>query len=69
MGNQRRDFFRRAAAFGAGLVGARKLGRAAQNTPLQTPHLPKLPWTMVDGVKEFHLIAEPVRHEFMPGRN
>jgi len=36
--------------------------------PFETPDLPKLPWTMVDGVKEFHLIAEVVRTEFMPGR-
>ena len=34
----------------------------------ETPDLPKLPWKMVDGVKEFHLIAEVVRTEFMPGR-
>lgn len=34
----------------------------------ETPDLPKVPWKMVDGVKEFHLIAEPVRTEFMPGR-
>lgn len=67
-GNQRRDFFRRAAAFGAGLVGARSVARAAVNAPVHTPHLPRLPWTMVDGVKEFHLIAEPVKHEFLPGR-
>ena len=26
-----------------------------------------LPWVMKDGVKEFHLIAEPVKREFAPG--
>src|SRR4029079_3994202 len=26
-----------------------------------------LPWKMVDGVKVFHLVAEPVVHEFAPG--
>ncbi|MEO6186655.1 MAG: copper oxidase [Steroidobacteraceae bacterium] len=26
-----------------------------------------LPWRMVDGVKEFHLVAEEVEHEFAPG--
>lgn len=36
--------------------------------PFETPDLPKLAWKMVDGVKEFHLIAEVVRTEFMPGR-
>jgi len=34
--------------------------------PVETPDLPKLPWTMVGGVKEFHLIAEHVRREFLP---
>src|SRR6185436_5268566 len=24
-------------------------------------------WKLVDGVKVFHLVAEPVRHEFAPG--
>ncbi len=36
--------------------------------PVETPDLPKLPWKMVDGVKEFHLVAEVVRTEFLPGR-
>jgi FtsP/CotA-like multicopper oxidase with cupredoxin domain len=36
--------------------------------PVETPDVPKLPWKMVDGVKEFHLIAEPVKVEFVPGR-
>jgi manganese oxidase len=32
-----------------------------------TPNGATLPFRMVDGVKEFHLIAEPVRREFTPG--
>ncbi len=36
--------------------------------PFETPDLPKLPWTMDGGVKVFHLTAEPVRTEFIPGR-
>lgn len=36
--------------------------------PVETPDVPKLPWKVVDGVKEFHLIAEPVKVEFVPGR-
>jgi FtsP/CotA-like multicopper oxidase with cupredoxin domain len=44
-----------------------KTGRA-ENIPVEFPDLKKLPYTMVDGVKEFHLIAEVVRTEFMPGR-
>ncbi len=33
-----------------------------------TPDIPKLPYTMDGGVKAFHLIAEPVKRELMPGR-
>ena len=36
-------------------------------TPVITPNARTLPWRMRDGVKEFHLIAEPVEHEFAPG--
>ena len=35
--------------------------------PVTMPDLPRLPWKMVDGVKEFHLVAEVVRREFLPG--
>jgi len=35
--------------------------------PVITPNGVTLPWKMVDGVKIFHLIAEPVTHEFSPG--
>jgi FtsP/CotA-like multicopper oxidase with cupredoxin domain len=34
--------------------------------PVTTPNGVTLPWKMVDGVKVFHLIAEPVTHEFIP---
>jgi FtsP/CotA-like multicopper oxidase with cupredoxin domain len=34
--------------------------------PVEAPDLPKLPWTMRDGAKEFHLIAMPVKREFLP---
>ena len=36
-------------------------------TPVITPNSFSLPWKIVDGVKVFHLIAEPVEHEFAPG--
>src|SRR5262245_49936632 len=36
--------------------------------PIETPDVPRLPWKMVDGTKEFHLVAEPVETEFVPGR-
>src|SRR5262249_44583983 len=35
--------------------------------PVVTPNGITLPWRMVGGVKVYHLIAEPVRHEFAPG--
>jgi len=34
--------------------------------PVVTPNGKTLPWKMVDGWKVFHLIAEPVTHEFVP---
>ena len=35
--------------------------------PVITPNGTTLPWRVVDGVKVYHLIAEPVRHEIAPG--
>jgi FtsP/CotA-like multicopper oxidase with cupredoxin domain len=36
-------------------------------TPVITPNGWTLPYKLMDGVKVFHLIAEPVQHEFAPG--
>ena len=36
-------------------------------TPVVTLNGSTLPWKMVDGIKEFHLIAEPVEWEVAPG--
>jgi FtsP/CotA-like multicopper oxidase with cupredoxin domain len=36
-------------------------------TPVTMPNGATLPWTMVDGAKEFHLVAEPVKRELAPG--
>ncbi len=36
-------------------------------TPVVTPNGASLPWRLVDGVKVYHLIAEPVLHQFAPG--
>lgn len=36
--------------------------------PVETPDMPKLPWKMENGVKVFHLVAEPVKREFLPGK-
>ena len=42
--------------------------KPAFNIPVEMPDLPKLPHKMVDGWKEFHLIAEVVETELVPGR-
>jgi manganese oxidase len=36
-------------------------------TPVVVPNGKVLPWKLIDGVKVFHLVAEPVHHEFAPG--
>lgn len=36
-------------------------------TPVVTPNGASLPFVMKDGVKEFHLVAEEIEHEFAPG--
>jgi FtsP/CotA-like multicopper oxidase with cupredoxin domain len=45
--------------------GIRSIGEPP--VPVETPDLPKLPFKEVDGVKEFHLHAQPVRRELLPG--
>ncbi|HEY1216304.1 MAG TPA: multicopper oxidase domain-containing protein, partial [Bryobacteraceae bacterium] len=35
---------------------------------VQTPDLPNLPYTVDNGVKVFHLIAEPVKQKILPNR-
>ena len=79
----RRKFFSGAAALlggstllhriarGAEIVGAQSTSPApasnASYPPVVTPNGSSLPWRMVDGVKEFHLTAQPVKREFAPG--
>src|SRR5690606_31212820 len=41
--------------------------RDTRYTPVRTLNGWTLPWRMVDGVKEFHLVAEEIVHEFAPG--
>ena len=36
-------------------------------TPVVTPNGATLKWKLVDGVKVFHLVAEPAKREFAPG--
>ena len=40
---------------------------AAGFTPVVTPNGTTLPWVMKNGVKEFELVAQPVKREFAPG--
>lgn len=53
------------------LVAALTAGRSptwgASYTPVITPNGSTLPWKMENGVKVYHLIAEPIKREFAPG--
>ena len=79
----RRKFFSGAAALISGSALVQRIARGAEVVaqtsptpvaqsnaaylPVVTPNGTTLPWKMVGGVKEFHLIAEPVKREFAPG--
>src|SRR5262245_18015951 len=73
----RRDFMVGAAmAGGAALLQTRGASaQTAQDRPaagrgrprVVTPNGTTLEWKLVRGVKVFHLVAEPVRHEMAPG--
>jgi manganese oxidase len=43
-------------------------GAGAGFLPVVTPDVPDLPFEMDNGVKVFHLIAEPVKQEILPGK-
>ncbi len=43
------------------------LGPGHPYGPVVVPNGSTLPWTLVDGAKQFHLVAEPVKREFAPG--
>jgi hypothetical protein len=80
--SDRRGFIGRIASAATGLLvlpntvrsqdARRELENApAQNRPraaFETPDLRSLPYKVVDGVKEFRLVAEVVRTELLPGR-
>ena len=51
----------------------KNMGHASQRSSsrivsVETPDVQQLPWQMAGGAKEFHLIAEPVKQELMPGK-
>lgn len=79
---ERRSFFARLAGLGAAALTP-KAARAQHdhhkhhvpaakpvgvNLPVEFPDLPKLPYKMIDGWKEFQMTAEVVKTELMPGR-
>ena len=49
-------------------VARHESAKDAAFLPVETPDVPKLPYELENGVKVFHLIAEPVKTEFLPGR-
>src|SRR5262245_43554244 len=51
----------------AALAQANRAAAGGGFTPVVTPNGSTLPWKMVDGAKEFRLVAEPVKREFAPG--
>lgn len=80
--NARRDFFRRVLGLGASAAALAQAAKA-QNidpshpatlnyptraaAPVLTPDIGDLPFTVDNGVKVFHLIAEPVKQMVIPG--
>lgn len=74
--NARRKFFRNAfgLGLGAGLLSASGTKRSivaphgGPPVPVQTPNLKDLPFATENGVKVFHLIAEPVRQQIAPDK-
>jgi FtsP/CotA-like multicopper oxidase with cupredoxin domain len=47
--------------------GEARDARRSAYTPVVTPNGSTLPFTVKSGVKEFHLVAEPLKREFAPG--
>jgi manganese oxidase len=83
MNKTRRNFLQSAALLGAGALTKASPAQAAQALinksqprhatnqkypPVQTPDVPNLPFELDNGVKVFHLTAEPVKQEIFPGK-
>jgi len=64
----RRQFLSGAALAGTTLATAESVRAARRESPLLvvTPDLPSLPHTLENGVKVFHLTAEPVKRRIVP---
>jgi FtsP/CotA-like multicopper oxidase with cupredoxin domain len=81
MNESRRNLLTGAAmlAGGSALLNVPRVAQAAEAAaslpdprtlpyvPVTVPNGATLPWKRVNGVKEFHLVAEPVKREFAPG--
>lgn len=63
----RRAFLGSTAALATLAVAGAPALAGPDYVPVETPNGRSLPWKMVRGVKEFHLVAEPVKREFAPG--
>jgi len=69
----RRKFFRNALGLGAGLFSG-SVGRGMESKAairpiaVQTPDVADLPFEVDNGVKVFHLIAEPVKQQIAPNK-
>jgi manganese oxidase len=77
--SNRRSFLQSALALSAAFTAAPRLFGAERTVtpkaqtprtsmPVNTPDLANLPYTMDGSTKVFHLIAEPVKQEILPGR-
>ena len=42
-------------------------GSGLQPVEVTAPDIPKLPWKIVNGAKEFEIVCQPVKREFLPG--
>ncbi|MGH9610858.1 MAG: multicopper oxidase domain-containing protein, partial [Bryobacteraceae bacterium] len=64
----RRRFFRNALSFGlgAGLVSAAQVSSGKTPARVQSPDLRDLSFRLDNGVKVFHLAAEPVKQQLAP---
>jgi len=64
----RRQFLRGAALAGTtfATAGSARAARRESPLPVVTPDLPSLPHTLENGVKVFHLAAEPVKRRIVP---
>jgi hypothetical protein len=65
----RRTFFKSVLGLSAGVAAlAKGTSVPAKSPPVVTPDIADLPFSIDNGIKVFHLIAEPVKQTVLPGR-